>query len=244
MSGFQAGLDGVVFTSNERKLLGGFYRAAGTAPRPTAILLHGTPGIEKHLDIAYRLRDLGWNCLYFHFRGSWGSEGPFSFAGLPDDAGAAVEWVLRQPSVDKSRVALVGGAMGGHAAFLHGATDPRVRAVAAICPLVDPKAFELTERMAKEFAPLLSGVTQRDLMEQWKSVLSLSGRLRSLASRPVLLVTADRDELFPPPHYAALVAELPELRWERSTDGDHAFSTCRPWLVRKVTEWLVSALGS
>jgi len=103
MSGFQAGLDGVTFTSNGRKLLGGFYRSAGTAPRPTAVLLHGTPGLEKHLDIAYRLRDLGWNCLYFHFRGSWGSEGPFSFAGLPDDAGAAVDWALRQPSVDKSR---------------------------------------------------------------------------------------------------------------------------------------------
>jgi acetyl esterase/lipase len=207
-------------------------------------LLHGTPGIEKHLDIAYRLRDLGWNCLYFHFRGSWGSEGTFSFAGLPDDAGAAVEWVLRQPSVDGDRIALVGGAMGGHAALLHGATDPRVRAVAGICPLVDPKAFELTERMAKEFAPLLNGVTQRDLLEQWKNVLSLSGRVAPLASRPVLLVTADGDELFPPPHYAALVAELPELRWERSADGDHAFSTCRPWLVRTVTEWLVAALGS
>jgi dienelactone hydrolase len=206
-------------------------------------LLHGTPGIEKHLDIAYRLRDLEWNCLYFHFRGSWGSEGPFSFAGLPDDAGAAVEWVLRQPSVDGSRIALVGGAMGGHAALLYGATDPRVSAIAAICPLVDPKAFDLTERMAEEFAPLLNGVTQRDLLEQWRSVLSLSGRLKSLASRPVLLVTADRDELFPPPHYAALVAELPELRWERSADGDHAFSTCRPWLVRTVTEWLVAALG-
>jgi hypothetical protein len=25
------------------------------------------PGIEKHLDIAYALRDSGWNCLYFHF---------------------------------------------------------------------------------------------------------------------------------------------------------------------------------
>jgi hypothetical protein len=40
----------------------------------TAILIHGLPGIEKRLDIAYGLRDLGWNCLYFHFRGCWGSD--------------------------------------------------------------------------------------------------------------------------------------------------------------------------
>jgi dienelactone hydrolase len=244
MSGFQNGLDAVTFNSKGRKLLGGFYRAAGSAPRPTAVLLHGTPGIEKHLDIAYRLRDLGWNCLYFHFRGSWGSEGPFSFAGLPEDAEAAVTWVLRQPPVDGDRIALVGGAMGGHAALLHGAADPRVRAIAAICPLVDPRAFELSDCMAKEFAPFLSGVTPSDLLDQWKGVLSLPGRLRPLTSTPVLLVTADKDELFPPPHYAALATELPQLRWDRSIDGDHAFSTCRPWLVRTVTEWLVAALGS
>ena len=69
MNEFEAGLDGVTFTSKGYRLLGGFYKAAGATPRPTAVLLHGLPGIEKHLDIAYRLRDLGWNCLYFHFRG-------------------------------------------------------------------------------------------------------------------------------------------------------------------------------
>ena len=68
MNKFEAGLDGATFISKDCKLLGGFYRAAGAAPRPTAVLLHGLPGIEKHLDIAYRLRDLGWNWLYFHFR--------------------------------------------------------------------------------------------------------------------------------------------------------------------------------
>jgi len=68
---FEVGLDGITFMLNGKRLIGGFYKAAGDTPRPTAILIHGLPGIEKHLDIAYRLRDLGWNCLYFHFRGCW-----------------------------------------------------------------------------------------------------------------------------------------------------------------------------
>ncbi len=112
MSRFEAGLDGVTFTSKGYKLLGGFYKAAGETPRPTAILLHGLPGIEKHLDVAYRLRDLGWNCLYFHFRGCWGSEGKYSLAGLTDDTRAAMEWILKQSSVDKDRIALIGAAPG------------------------------------------------------------------------------------------------------------------------------------
>ena len=244
MSRFEAGLDGVTFTSEGCKLLGGFYRAEGEAPRPTVVLAHGTPGIEKHLDIAYALRDLGWNCLYFHFRGSWGSEGSFSFTGLADDTRAAVEWVLQQPSVDRDRVALVGGSMGGHAALLLGAADPRIRALVSISPLVEPRKWELPKDMADHFATMLNGVTGQDLLQQWKDVQPLSDSLRSLASRSLLLVTGDKDDLWPPSHYADFVAALPNLRWARAKEGDHAFSTCRPWLVRTVTDWLVAECGT
>src|SRR5687767_5894962 len=129
MSRFAAGLDGVTFISKGCKLLGGFYKAAGETPRPTAILIHGLPGIEKHLDIAYGLRDSGWNCLYFHFRGCWGSEGAYSLTGLTDDTYAAVEWILKQPSVDKDRLVLIGASTGSYPALLHGVGDPRIRAI-------------------------------------------------------------------------------------------------------------------
>jgi len=61
VSSFSAGLDDAVFHSQGCMLLGGFYRGAGVGPRPTALLLHGVPGVEKNLDIAYALRDAGWN---------------------------------------------------------------------------------------------------------------------------------------------------------------------------------------
>jgi dipeptidyl aminopeptidase/acylaminoacyl peptidase len=244
MSRFEAGLDGVTFESRGCKLLGGLYKAAGEGPRPTAILLHGVPGVEKQLDLAYALRDRGWNCLYFHFRGSWGSEGSYSFAGLAEDAEAAVEWVLRQPSVDQDRIALIGGSMGGYTSFLYGASDPRIRAIVGVTPLVEPRTFELTAAVAGEFASMLNGVRGEDLLEQWAELPSLTDRIPSLTSRSILLVTGDRDELFPPSHYTEFLAALPEGRWERAEEGDHALSTCRPWLVRTVTEWLLETLGS
>lgn len=243
MSRFEAGLDGVTFTSERCKLLGGFYKAAGDTPRPTAILLHGVPGIEKHLDIAYRLRDRGWNCLYFHFRGCWGSEGAYSLAGLTADTRAAVDWAVAQPSVDATRVALVGGSMGGYTALLHGATDPRVRAIVGVCPLIDPATFDLSATMAAEFASMLNGVSGPALQEAWRHIPSVAGVVSAAASRPLLLVTGDRDELFPPEHYADFVAGLPAMKWDRAADGDHAFSTCRPWLADTVTNWLVAELG-
>jgi pimeloyl-ACP methyl ester carboxylesterase len=122
METFQAGLDGVTCQSNGCKLVGGLYRGAGVGPRPTAILLHGLPGIEKNLDIAYALREAGWNCLYFHPRGSWGSEGAYSLRGYPDDLRAATEWILQQACADALRLVVIGHSVGGYVALMGGAT--------------------------------------------------------------------------------------------------------------------------
>jgi pimeloyl-ACP methyl ester carboxylesterase len=244
MNRFEAGLDGVVFESHGCRLLGAFYRGGGEGPRPTAVLLHGLPGIEKHLDLAYRLRDLGWNCLSFHFRGSWGSGGAYSIAGLADDTRAAVEWTLRQPSVDPDRLALIGGSTGGTTALLYGAHDSRVRALVGLCPFIEPAAFNFPREMAEDFAGMLSGVSGPDLLAQWRDLESLKGHFRTLASRPLLLVTGDRDELAPPSHYSELVAALVDIEWIRNPEGDHSFSTCRPWLAQTVTDWLAARLGT
>jgi uncharacterized protein len=243
VSKFEAGLDGVTFTSKGCRLLGGFYKAAGDAPRPTAVLLHGLPGVEKHLDIAYRLRDLGWNCLYFHFRGCWGSEGTFSLAGLADDTRAAVEWVLKQPSVDKERIALIGCSTGSHPALVSGAADPRIRAIVGVGPLIEPRAFQFPGEMAGEFAGMLNGVTGQDLREQWQALPSLAASLRAFAPRPILLVAADKDAIFPPSHYADHVAELANIRLICNEASDHGFSACRPWLAQTVTDWLAASLS-
>jgi uncharacterized protein len=243
VSKFEAGLDGVTFTSKDCKLLGGFYKAAGEAPLPTAVLLHGLPGIEKHLDIAYRLRDLGWNCLYFHFRGCWGSEGAFSLSGLADDTRAAVEWVLKQPSVDEDRIALIGCSTGSYPALIWGAADPRIRAIVGVSPLIEPRAFQFSEEMADEFAGMLNGITGQGLREQWRSLSSLADSLRAFAPRPILLIAADEDPIFPPSHYADSIARLANVQLISNEESDHGFSDCRPWLARTVTDWLVAVIS-
>jgi alpha/beta superfamily hydrolase len=240
MSRFQAGLSGVTFYSNGCRLIGGFYKAAGDTPRSTAILLHGLPGIEKHLDIAYALRDLGWNCLYFHFRGCWGSHGDYNLAGLADDTRAAIDWVVQQPEVDRQRLALIGASTGSHPAFVCGAADPRVGAVVGISPVVEPSAFQFHEEMAAEFAGMLNGVTSAGLLSQWNALPSLVPELAGCAPRPVLLVAAENDDIFPPSEYADAIAALGNVQLISSPDADHSFSACRPWLVRTVSEWLVN----
>ena len=240
---FEAGLDGVIFYSHRYKLLGGFYRAAGDSPRPTAILLHGVPGVEKNMDIAYALRDAGWNCLHFHYRGCWGSEGSYAFDGLQDDVRAATEWVLRQPSVDASRLALAGNSLGGYETLAAGAADARFKALVSICPLVDPSDVPLETGLAVEYASMLNGVTSSELQSQWAALPPIPSMQPQLTGRPVLLVTGEQDTLFPPSHQQLLVKVLTGLKWMRLADGDHSFSRCRRQLVKIVVDWLTAELG-
>jgi alpha/beta superfamily hydrolase len=244
MAQFEAGLDGVAFTSNNCRLLGGLYRAGGTTHRPTAVLLHGLPGIEKHLDIAYTLRDLGWNCLYFHFRGCWGSQGDYSLAGLVDDTCAVVEWVRNHPAVDPGRIVLIGTSTGSHPALLHAATDFSIRAMVGVSPVIEPSAFGFPPAMADAFADMLNGVTGPELMSQWDGLPPLTDAIRALAPRPFLIVAAEKDDIFPPSQYVEALAPLSHVELIRHPDADHGFSSCRPWLVRTVTDWLVSRLGN
>ena len=245
MGTFNAGLDGVTIQSEGCKLLGGLYRAAGFGPRPTAILLHGDPGIEKNLDVAYRLRDNGWNCLYFHYRGSWGSGGAFSLAGHYDDLLAATAWLENQPCVDSNRLALIGSSSGGYLALTAGAMDSRFKAIVGLCPLlstsrapfpVPVEAFDEDERM-------LIGVTSKELKSQYEALTPIETKAEQLRNRSILILTGRQDEVLHPQHYSPLMEVCPNIEWREFSNGDHALSLCRQEVVQRTVDWLVAHMG-
>jgi len=94
------------------------YIAAGEAPHPAVVLLHGNPGNERNLDLAQAVHRAGYTVLYFDYRGNWGSGGTFSRTHAIENVHAAVRWIrsarsARRFGIDSSRVALVGHSMGG-----------------------------------------------------------------------------------------------------------------------------------
>jgi acetyl esterase/lipase len=98
-------------------LMQGFeYRANGAKPHPTLILLHGYPGNERNLDVAQAVRAHGWNVIYFNYRGSWGSQGEFSFRNCVEDVKNVVAYLKDNAAklqVDTKNIALFGHSMGG-----------------------------------------------------------------------------------------------------------------------------------
>jgi alpha/beta superfamily hydrolase len=235
---FPAGLDGVIMECHGLKLLGGFYKGEGDTPRPTAILIHGLPGVEKHLDIAYKLRDMCWNCLYFHFRGCWGSEGKYSLDGLVGDTKTAIDWIVTQPCVDTTKIVLIAGSTGSYPALMQGAIDERINAIIGISPVIEPKAFNFPVPLADSFSKMLVGIGSVELISQWHNLGSLHNAIQKFSPRPVLLVAAGSDSIFPLSDYVEMVKPYRNVYVIEKANADHGFSSSRTWLVETVMEWL------
>jgi pimeloyl-ACP methyl ester carboxylesterase len=244
--GKRGGVESISFPSGAFRLVGALYvaAAAGDSPRPTAILLHGMPGAEKNVDIAYRLRDLGWHTLIPHFRGTWGSDGNFDLTTQPDDAIAAVEYALHLPDswrADPRRIALVGYSFGSRAAIVAARRDARVGAVVSLAGVADFDDLMMSSEFFMNSSHFLRGVSPESLRKQW---LALGGEENPIAvvgqlAQPLLIVHGTDDEVIP----YFMAPALHEASGGRASlvsleGADHAFTRQRASMVKVVTDWL------
>lgn len=238
------GITGVIFDSDGHRLLGTLYLARGYDPKPTALLLHGCPGLEQNADLAVTLRDRGWNSLVFHYRGCWGSEGQYDLRTIPRDVAAAVGHLHRggYPGVDPDRLAVVGHSLGGWAAVLAAAADPRLRAVAIYGTAVDLGAIDLTaSQIAHEMTRFLT-TTLEDFVRQRNEVIVQMdpfGAVRSISPRPLLIVHGTDDRWIPAAHARRLHAHAGQpSRYVEINGANHDFAWHRAQLRDLVAGWL------
>jgi len=238
------GITGVTFTSDGYRLLGTLYLARGDEPKPTALLLHGCPGLQQNGDLAVALRDRGWNALIFHYRGSWGSGGRYDLRTVPADVTAAVDHLCSgaYPPVDPRRLAVVGHSLGGWAALLAAAHDPRLRAVAACAAAVDIGALDLgPAEIEREFTRFLA-VTPDEFRHQRDEAaarLDPLAAVATIAPRPLLVVHGTADRWVPVAQARQLVRRAREpVRYAEIEDAGHDFAWQRSRLRDLVTGWL------
>jgi pimeloyl-ACP methyl ester carboxylesterase len=134
---YPAGMEELQIPSDDVKIFGFEYLANGYGPHPTLVFLHGNPGNERNLDLAQNLRKVGYNVVYFDFRGSWGSKGEFTFENNIADTKAVLNYLCdpensQRLRIDTSKIALFGHNTGGAIALLAGLNDPRVKGVAML----------------------------------------------------------------------------------------------------------------
>ena len=240
------GLDGILIPHSGSKLLGVLYRAGGAGLHPTALLLHGLPGLEKNSDIAYALRDAGWNVLILHYRGCWGSEGDYTLAGIPEDVRAAVDTITcRDFPVDSNRIAAVGHGWGGWAAIIAASRDPRIRAVVTLGGLSNLRTMSLSDEHAADCARFLRNITGRGIQSQWRALGATYNPvdlMDLLKLCPLLVVHGTADEVVPVSQAMELKTQAPAAEIVLMEGADHVFSQHRKQLVATVVPWVTSKL--
>lgn len=258
---------GLDFVSHGSALNGQIYLADGAGPHPTVILLHGLPGYEKNLDIAQAIRRAGYNVLFFHYRGAWGSEGDFSFTHTIEDVLAASAFLRRDESItkyrtDPTKVIFLGHSMGGFTSLAAGALDKETKCVAAMSP-VDYGIFAHivetesgTETLEKFIAYIdgqylsgsgpLQGTSAKHMLQDvfnHRESFSLTHRAEEFSDRRVFLSAANKDTVLPPKIYhSALVTAFeanPKISLTHKIfEGDHNYSWSRIALSEDIVQWL------
>jgi uncharacterized protein len=222
------------------------YLANGPGLHPTVVLLHGFPGNEKNLDLAQAIRRAGWNVLFFHYRGSWGSEGLFSFANVLEDVESAIQYLLTDEHaaslrVDREKISLIGHSMGGFAALLSCANDDVICAT-GIAPweAVLDTAWFADENFDKEYGDYFVSLRSfsaenvfRELKEnqdKWSVASALT-----TSKKPILIVTGELDDTILP---EVDEKTCPQCQFVEIDQADHAFSARRIQLMEVVVGWL------
>jgi diadenosine tetraphosphate (Ap4A) HIT family hydrolase/acetyl esterase/lipase len=231
------------------------YTASGDQPHPTLLFLHGFPGNETNIDLLQAVRRAGWNAMRINYRGSWGSQGKFSFAGARADGEAAVAWLLDPANIakyhiDPKRIVVAGHSMGGFMAASTSAADPRVAGTVMIdawniagdaARITDDNSREVAvESLRPDTAPLATTPEAlADEMVRDKARLNLETLAAKIADRPVLMIGADF-ALGPAVHKQAAAAKAAggKAVTEAYYATDHSFSDARIALEGEVLRWL------
>jgi dipeptidyl aminopeptidase/acylaminoacyl peptidase len=135
----------------------------GKAPYPAVVWPHGGPWwqtYDKWDPYLQSISQSGFAVLAPNFRGSTGYGAEFRNMDLSDPGGGDLEdvvsgakWLAKQPDIDKSKIAIMGGSYGGFMTLIALTRKPEVFAAgAAIAPVADwQEMYELSDTEFRKF---------------------------------------------------------------------------------------------
>jgi hypothetical protein len=237
--------------SGNSQIAGLIYSANGLQKHPTLLLLHGYPGNERNLDIAQVVRSHGWNVIYFDYRGSWGSQGKFSFKNCVEDVVNVVAFCNKYQDslkIDTSNIVLFGHSMGGWICLKALQELPTIKKGFALStwnigndyknvstekemlhlandPNTGGKYFVLNTSLKDLYTPVLKDKTYFNLLNDAKS----------LADKQIIMI----DEHEKNSQLATKMKESSKSYFDYSVwQTDHSFTNKRVSLINKVLAFL------
>lgn len=254
---FPPDLQAEILQGKRGRLLVTIYRAGGEGVHPTILLNHGFPGIEKNFDLAQALRRVGFHVLIYHYSGSWGSDGAYSYANDLEDAETLLEFIETNETYgfDPENLFVAGHSVGGFvtAHLLARHKELKGGVLLTPCDLGGVVAFSEDTEAKKllmeifEGGPLwLNGTSPAALFAEvsdHQAEYRIASLVGEMADRPVFCLGAVNDESCPPEaHCLPWVEELRKIGGNvvyETLETDHSFSDTRLMMIEKVAKFLV-----
>lgn len=250
----------VAFTSFGSKVLGTMFIAAGNELHPTVLLLGGFPGNEVNFDIAHAIRRQGLNVFTFYPRGSWGSEGNYSWQNIVDDAAEAVKFlktssIKEKYRIDSERIVFVGYSMGGFSALYNSIRLDEIKNVCAISPfnagyfgsILNARA-EVMQYSIEQMLPAMDFVnckSTKELLNEFivnQNEWNLLNHLDKLSKKNILMIGSKYDSIAPLElHHVPLHQNLSKINQNFQSlvlDTGHSYSDKRIELMKIISHWL------
>ncbi len=257
---FPPGISSAVFFSEGLKLLGTVFMADGKGPHPTVLLLHGFPGNENNFDIAQTLRRAGYNTVFFHYRGIWGSPGKFSFSNCIEDTANVIREIQSLPEdnqyrIDSRNIIIAGHSMGGFCAMITGAQFPEIKKIAFLAGfnfgyfsklmLKNEEFAAITKQSISETENYIGTFETNNLYDEMinnRKEWDIIKHIPQYAGKNILLVGSKNDSVSPLAyHHIPLVNSFKEAGitiTDRILDSGHSFSNKRIELQKIFIDWI------
>ncbi len=202
-------------TENNIKLHGWFLPSREPVSNGTILFLHGNAqNISAHINSVFWLPYFGFNVFLFDYQGYGKSEGEPSLSGVQQDFHSALEWLVKNPNIDKDKIIIFGQSLGA-AISLYALTDSKYKE--SIRGIVADSGFTSYRNIAQDFLDS-SWITWA---LQWPLSYTISNEyppieaIPKISPIPVLIIHSVDDEVIPYHHGQALfkAAKKPKYFW-------------------------------
>jgi alpha/beta superfamily hydrolase len=206
------------------------------------------------------LRRAGWNVVTFHYRGSWGSQGEFSFTHCIEDVHAVLNYLRKSDitqkfRIDPKKIVPIGFSMGGFLSLITAFKDPSIKAAASIAGVnfgywaksgTNKEKGKIFLRLLEDSLLPLNGTTSKNLLEEvlsHENDWNFTNFVERLSNRFLLLVGGTKDIIVPiSNHHNPLVESFYSGKAtyieNKILEADHAFSDKRIALIKTILSWL------
>lgn len=218
---------------------------------PGVLFCHGFGGNKSgkfrlSVRLSEQLSLLGIASLRIDFRGSGDSEGDFKESTIKsqlDDARLGMDFLQNHPSIDPSRLGLLGRSLGGCIATYLAAEILTLKALALWAPVFDASPW-LTHYQSLGTQPRFFGERLSEACIAEFRELNAGIPLAKLSHLPTLLIHAGQDEVLGDYHYQKYLELQKEAHFLKLANSNHEFGNFeeQPQLLETTAAWFSNNL--